>query len=169
MDNNIRNDVNFTARLDLSKLKINKERWGRIAEDFQLKTPDFPDDVFVLRGDADSLTLTNTNPEYSVKPWFMIFGEGFERLQKISDSEVITKLRKLLHISQKAGEVQKESENALAKVFDLIDNAANGKRTNYSDVLNSSNNAQIKDLELDNMINTLTNDDVLATTIIKPY
>lgn len=165
MDNKIRNDVNFTARLDLSKLKINKERWERIGESFNLRTPDFPNDVFVLRGDADSLTLTNTNPEYTVKPMFMIFDEGFERLQKISDSEVIDKLRKLLHISKKAGEVQKESENALNKLFGMAD----GNRTSYAEVLNSSNNAQIKELELDNMINQLTSDDVLANTIIKPY
>jgi len=169
MDNKIHNNVNFTARLDISKLKLDKDHWGRIAEEFKLKTPDYPDDVFVLKNDEDSLTIVNTNPEFGTKPWFMILGEGFERLLKLADSEVVDKFRKLLFISKKGGEVQKESEKTLNSLLSYLDDAAEGDYSKGKKVLNNSYDAQIKELELNKIINELADDDVLAYTMIRAY
>ena len=53
MENNINNNINFTAKLNVRALTDNKSRWKNIAAEFERQTLKLKDDTLVLTNDNE--------------------------------------------------------------------------------------------------------------------
>ena len=98
---NINNNINFTARMDVSKLTMNKARWAKIAEVFEQKTAKYPNDTFYMEDIANGISAYNVNTKTGNEICANIFGVEFDRLTNMSDSQIVSKFKKMLDISAK--------------------------------------------------------------------
>lgn len=117
--NNINNNVNFTARMDLSKVTMNKARWENIANLFEQKTAKYPHDTFQLEDIANGIGGYNVNSKTGQEICANIFGVEFDKLMNMPDSKIVSKFKKMLNISaqkQKIYDATMQYENKLAKI-----------------------------------------------------
>ncbi len=119
MNNNINNNVNFTARMDLSRVTMNKARWENIASLFEQKTTKYPHDTFQLEDIANGIGGYNVNSNTGEEICVNIFGVEFDKLMNMADSKIVSKFKKMLEISahkQKIYDATTQYENKLAKI-----------------------------------------------------
>lgn len=94
MNNNISsmNNVNFKAKLDVTRVKGSKQRWQNIAKMFEEKTKSSPNDVFLIEGSFKKglyLNLLEENGEYSIMSEVDIVPDATARLKNVADKEIV--------------------------------------------------------------------------------
>lgn len=92
------NNINFTARLDLSNVKIEKNRWKNVAKMFEDKTKETPY-TFELSDRGKQLEIYAFSEALDdVEHCCTLSKDGTKRLMEASDEKITQKLIKLLNI-----------------------------------------------------------------------
>lgn len=100
MQINNNSNVNFTARLDLSRVSSNKRMWSNVADMFEAKTKKIPYtfrldnscDELVIQ--ADTILKSGYDPEHDV----IISKKATEELMAMTPEKIAQKLVKLLNV-----------------------------------------------------------------------
>ena len=152
--NSINNNINFKAKLNISELKVNKERWQKIAKEFQNKTKQYPLDEFSLvNNDINSeqkvmwFGRTKKNDKaIDCVHWGSISDSLFKRMELLSDSEIVSMLKRLFNIQRNAEDMEKEIWEYGEK-YGLLDKSLKSGSTlfeNLFSVMSDSRNALIE-------------------------
>jgi len=147
-------NINFTARMDVKALKLDKERWKNVSKFFETKTSDFPKDKFVLSNSDDTIYL-ETSSKTSER-----FHEVFWRINKdlkllkLGDEEIAEKFAKILKIFKKQDSLYDETGAYLKKVSSLLPENEYAK-------LEDATWEKVVDLEFDLTKKAFNNDPVL--------
>lgn len=116
----INNNINFTARMDLSKVTMNKTRWTKIAELFEQKTAKYPNDTFYMEDIATGINGYNVNSKTGNEICANIFGLEFDKLMNMPDSKIVSKFKKMLDIAahkQKIYDATNQYTEKLSKII----------------------------------------------------
>ena len=92
MNNNISpmNNVNFQAKLDISKVKGSKQRWQNIARLFEEKTKRYPNDTLILGGSFNHGFNVNLREKGILSFDETSFShQASARLKKLSDKDIV--------------------------------------------------------------------------------
>lgn len=122
--NDINNNVNFTARMDIRKVTMNKARWAKIAEAFEQKTSKYPNDTFYMEDIANGINAYNINSKTGNEISANIFGVEFDRLMNMTDSQIVSKFKKMLNISAHKQRIYDATTDYTKKLFKLTKEAA---------------------------------------------
>ena len=120
--NNINNNVNFTARMDLKKVSINKAKWENIATLFEQKTAKYPNDTFYMEDLANGISGYNINSKTGQETSVNIFGVEFDKLMNMPDSKIVAKFKKILDISNHKQQIFNATEQYTKKLFNISNN-----------------------------------------------
>lgn len=98
MQINNNNNVNFTAKLNLSGIKSNKNLWNSVAEKFEEKTTKTPYDFKLSLSDGEldiyaTTTTKRSEPEHSCT----LSKESTKKLMAMTPEKITQKLVKLLN------------------------------------------------------------------------
>lgn len=167
MDNNINNNINFTAKLNIKALTNNKSRWKNIATEFERQTLKLKDDALVLTNDNELEICKHYGPKvttiYSRLQELSLTNECTQKLMQLSDEKIAKKLAYILNIFKK--------EEETAKVFCHMDKIGNIKNksgnTNIdSDLVSKMLDALKQKIRLDT-IDSVASDSILRNGIRK--
>lgn len=121
--NNINNNVNFTARMDIRKVSINKDRWKNIAQIFEQKTAKYPNDTFKMEDLPNGISGYNFNNKNANEICANITGVEFDRLLNMSDSTIVSKFKKMLDISAKKQKIYDATNQYIEKLSKAAKNS----------------------------------------------
>ena len=105
------NNINFTAKLNIKELKGNKERWAKIAQEFQSQTKKYPKEEFSI-SDGDyyiDFARTKNGKQVRGSAWSCMERQLFEKLEQLSDSELVNKLKRLFNIQRNIDNMEKDT------------------------------------------------------------
>ena len=107
----ISNNINFKAKLNVSELKVNKERWAKIAKEFQSQTKKYPKEEFSLSDGGYYIYFARTKNGEQVRhsDWSNMQRQLFDKLEQLSDSELVNKLKRLFNIQRNIDNMEKET------------------------------------------------------------
>ena len=130
----INNQIAFTAKMDVSRVKNNKERWQNIAKIFEEQTQQYPDDVFYISDDdkgeisfdADtSVKISGTG--FNLKEHVgSISAENKEKLYRRTDKTIANKFAKLLRLFRQ----NDDAEKCASELFNIL---TKGKTRDFKD------------------------------------
>lgn len=109
---NNNNNVNFQARLDISKLSGNQKRWQNIAKIFEEKTRKSQGSLKLYDGSLDQGMLFTNNNEAFVG---VIYGNGAEKLKSLPDTAVAEKLKRIFLVTKKQDWIADKATEFLKK------------------------------------------------------
>ncbi len=108
MENNINNNINFTAKLNIRALQQNNPRWKNIAAEFERQTLKLQNDTIVLSNDNQLLIGKHYGPKVTTEASrlqeLLLTPEATENLMKLSDTKIAKKLVQILKIFKKEEE-----------------------------------------------------------------
>lgn len=111
------NNVNFTARLDLSNVKKNKRMWNEVAQMFETKTNKTP---YTFRiDDSDSVIdiyATNHTRLNDIEHCCTFSKEGTEKFMALTPEKKVNKLAKLLNIFKRHDKTTNTTLECLEKL-----------------------------------------------------
>ena len=116
----INNQIAFTAKMDLSQVQNNKERWQNIAKIFEEETKEYPNDTFYI-SDSSKRTI-NIDAETSVSESNYeehssdILMTDFKNLLNESDETIANKFVKLFKLFRQYDDGKK----CASKLFDIL-------------------------------------------------
>ncbi|MDE6139232.1 MAG: hypothetical protein K2F57_07155 [Candidatus Gastranaerophilales bacterium] len=122
---NINTNVNFTARMNINKVTINKARWAKIAEVFEQKTAKYPNDTFYMEDITTGISAYNINSKTGNEICANIFGIEFDKLMNMSDSKIASKFKKILDITAHKQRIYDATTEYTKKIFKLTKEPAN--------------------------------------------
>ncbi len=92
------NNVNFTARLNLSEIKTNKQRWNNISHIFENKTKNIDYNVDLkMKDDSLDIFAYNQN-ENDFEHFCTLSKESTKKLMAMDDEKISGKFEKLIRI-----------------------------------------------------------------------
>lgn len=107
--------TNFTARLDLSNIKLNKRKWNSVAQMFEAKTQK---DAYTFqisdnskRIDIYALSDVNNDIEHSC----LLSNDGTQKLMELPEEKITQKLIKLLNVFKHQDKTRADSVEFLEK------------------------------------------------------
>lgn len=116
------NHISFGARMDLSGIKKNENRWNNVAKTFEQKTADYPLDVFRLQEHEEGLSAYGFNKDTQEEIMVELSNENVADLMKMTDKSIASKFKKLLEISEQKGNVYKATNEFLEKLNSIYKN-----------------------------------------------
>lgn len=116
------NRISFGARMDLSGIKKNENRWNNVAKIFEQKTSEYPKDVFELQEHEEGLSAYGLNLDTSEEIIADLSNESVADLMKLSDKTIALKFKKLLGISAQKGNAYKATNEFLEKLNSIYKN-----------------------------------------------
>lgn len=128
--NNINNNVNFTARMDVSQITMNKSRWQKIATLFEKETQKYPNDEFRMRDLPNGVGGYNYNPQTYDEISVNVEGVEFDRLLNMDDNVIVSKFKKILDIGAKKRQIYNETDKFIKKLSKIV------KKTGIDDIEN---------------------------------
>lgn len=93
--------INFTARMDITGIKTNTNRWKNIAKAFETETKDFPFDTFKATETSKGLDFLNINSKTKQDALVDFDRENLKELLNHTDKAIVQKFKKLLSLFQK--------------------------------------------------------------------
>lgn len=129
MQINSTSNVNFEAKLDISRVKGSKQRWQNIARMFEEKTKRYPNDTLNLMGSFNKGCYLNH--------WFWgeaeVSSAAMAKLKKLSDKEIVKNIVDVFNLFKKEGAyINKTNDFAKQLKLDKLDRAHN---TNFEERL----------------------------------
>lgn len=94
--NNVNNNINFTARMDISKLTLDQKRWNNIAKVFEQKTAKYPNDTFSLTNSHNFIEAYNYNKKTGDE---IVADIPIDKLMEMTDNKIAAKFKKMLDIA----------------------------------------------------------------------
>lgn len=116
------NHISFGARMDLSGIKKNENRWNNVAKIFEQKTSEYPNDVFELQEHEEGLSAYALNLDTAEEITVDFNKENVADLMKMSDKSIASKFKKLLDISAQKGKVYKATNEFIEKLNSIYKN-----------------------------------------------
>ena len=95
----INNNINFTARMDVSKV-LEKQRWKNVSKKFSHITKDYPKDkVYIVEyNEGINAEIINSKNGDEIEARFSL--EDIENLMKMSDEKIAEQFKKILDINK---------------------------------------------------------------------
>lgn len=133
MNNNISpaNNINFQAKLDITKVKGSKHRWQNIARMFEEKTQKYSSDVFLLEGSfKNGLDLNITNNGLLSFEEATIADFASTKLKKLTDNDIVKNLVDIFkHLKKEEAIIEKQNQWAKTLKLDHLDATQNKNLT----------------------------------------
>jgi len=118
------NNVNFQAKLDLSKVKGSKQRWQNIAKIFEEKTANTPNSKLILDGSFSSGIDVYHGKHMDDELAYILGGRKFKKLPDIAIAE---KFKKLLQMSDKENALYENGYRLEKELGDMRFNSRMGE------------------------------------------
>ncbi len=148
------NNINFTARMDVSGIKYNKARWEKIAKEFEKETEtSIPDGEITVKNSTrwDKTTKgldikLQSAPNCGTDLDITVYSDDVKELMKLPDSKIIANMKKLFLINKQNNKTIK----ALDRFCDALDkntleeNEENLATMAYGSITNATINALSK-------------------------
>lgn len=96
--NDINNNVNFTARMDVKQV-LDTQRWKNISKIFRQTTKEYPHDTFRLTEYIDRIEANGINSKTGNEIEVQFNFENIAKLMEMSDEKIAEKFKKMLDIS----------------------------------------------------------------------
>ena len=129
MNNNISpaSNINFQAKLDITKVKGSKHRWQNIARMFEEKTQKYSSDVFLLEGSfKKGLDLNITNNGLLSFEEATIADFASTKLKKLTDNDIVKNLVDIFkHLKKEEAIIEKQNQWAKTLKLDHLDATQN--------------------------------------------
>lgn len=93
--------INFTARMDITGIKTNTNRWKNIAKVFETETKEFPFDTFKATETSKGIDFLNINSKTKQDALIDFDRENLKELLIHTDKAIVQKFKKLLSLFQK--------------------------------------------------------------------
>lgn len=123
------NNINFTAKMNILAGDVNLKRLEGIAEKFEAKTKNYPNDTFELNGTRRTgYQIYHFDKKYNEENCCDMPTNQFLKLMKKSDDYVANKFVKLLDIFKKKDE---EISKASKYISSVVKNDKNNDPTNF--------------------------------------
>ncbi len=106
--------VNFTARMDISSIKNDENRWRNIAKTFEKQTTDYPFDTFKVSETAKGVDILNVNSKTKQDALVNVEGESFNALLSLTDNAIVHRFKKLLSLFEKRDKCYDKTQKYLA-------------------------------------------------------
>lgn len=93
------NNVNFTARLDITNV-ANKGRWNKIGKEFEKLTADNPNDIFKISGSfkhGDNIGFDLLDGNFHGEYEASLTSDATKKLSKLPDLEIAQKIKKVFN------------------------------------------------------------------------
>lgn len=96
--NDINNNVNFTARMDVKQV-LDTQRWKNISKIFRQTTKEYPHDTFHLTEYLDRIEAIGINSKTGNEIEAQFNLENIAKLMEMSDEKIAEKFKRMLDIS----------------------------------------------------------------------
>lgn len=93
------NNINFTARLDITNV-ANKGRWNKIGKEFEKLTADNPNDIFKISGSfkhGDNIGFDLLDGNFYGEYEASLTSDATKKLSKLPDLEIAQKIKKVFN------------------------------------------------------------------------
>lgn len=127
ISNDYSNNLNFTAKMDVRKVVLNKARWQRIANLFEEKTQNYPNDSLEVTELPCAISLYGINSKTGVDYSADFIGVLMDKMMNMSDGQIVSKFKKILSISNKKGRLFEKTQ----KFIDSISNKKGSELDEY--------------------------------------
>ncbi len=108
------NKINFTARMDISSIKNNANRWENIAKTFEKHTTDYPFDTFKVSETSKGIDILNVNSKTKQDALVNVEGESLKSLLALTDNAIVQRFKKLLSLFEKRDKCYDKTQKYLA-------------------------------------------------------
>lgn len=124
------NNINFTARMDISKITKNKELWNDVAQAVESKTKKA--DVTIRMDEFDNGTMQAYLTEKFGSEITVNFNhENLAELLKMSKGKIIEVFKNLVNLTDTEGSIYKKANKFVLNLLETnvkdIDNSSNSK------------------------------------------
>ena len=93
--------VNFTAKMDISSIKNNTNRWVNIAKTFEKHTREYPFDTFKVSETPNGIDILNINSKTKQDALVNFEKENLKELLSITDIAIVQRFKNLLSLFEK--------------------------------------------------------------------
>ena len=93
--------VNFTAKMDISSIKNNTNRWVNIAKTFEKHTREYPFDTFKVSETPNGIDILNINSKTKQDALVNFENENLKELLSITDIAIVQRFKNLLSLFKK--------------------------------------------------------------------
>ncbi|MCQ2738775.1 MAG: hypothetical protein MJ237_00950 [bacterium] len=108
------NSVSFKAKLDISGIRTNRRTWKRLADAFELKTKNYPNDLFCLTESKNgALSFGVANKKYGTDMQSYISKSLAGKILRLPDEEIISKLKKLYYTTKQVANMEYKADKFL--------------------------------------------------------
>ena len=90
--------VNFTAKMDISSIKNNTNRWVNIAKTFEKHTREYPFDTFKVSETPNGIDILNINSKTKQDALVNFEKENLKELLSITDIAIVQRFKNLLSL-----------------------------------------------------------------------
>lgn len=106
--------INFTARMDISRIKNNANRWENIAKAFEKNTTEYPFDTFKVSETSKGIDILNINSKTKQDALVNIEGESLKSLLALTDNAIVHRFKKFLSLFEKRDKCYDKTQKYLA-------------------------------------------------------
>ena len=157
MNNNINAGLTFRAKMDTEQIFINRKKWLNVAKIFEKKTSKYPNDEFVLLGDAKDQDITfyinHANKKLNCDDNIGTIRAIITNILNILPDETVADKLKKLFLIQKKADIMEADDVKFTEKFKLYETTDNKQLENYLASYYALKNNYIK--------NMLDKDDIL--------
>ena len=106
--------VNFTAKMDISSIKNNTNRWVNIAKTFEKHTREYPFDTFKVSETQNGIDILNINSKTKQDALVNFEKENLKELLSITDIAIVQRFKNLLSLFEKRDKCYEKTQKYLA-------------------------------------------------------
>lgn len=106
--------VNFTAKMDISSIKNNTNRWVNIAKTFEKHTGEYPFDTFKVSETPNGIDILNINSKTKQDALVNFEKENLKELLSITDIAIVQRFKNLLSLFEKRDKCYEKTQKYLA-------------------------------------------------------
>ncbi len=105
--------VNFTAKMDVTSIKNNTNRWVNIAKTFEKHTQEYPFDTFKVSETTNGIDILNVNSKTKQDALINFEKENLKELLSFTDNAIVQRFKKLLSLFEKRDKCYEKTQKYL--------------------------------------------------------
>ena len=105
--------VNFTAKMDITSIKNNTNRWVNIAKTFEKHTQEYPFDTFKVSETTNGIDILNVNSKTKQDALINFEKENLKELLSFTDNAIVQRFKKLLSLFEKRDKCYEKTQKYL--------------------------------------------------------
>ena len=118
--NDINNNVNFTARMDVKQV-LDTQRWKNISKIFRQTTKEYPHDTFHLTEYADRIEASGINSKTGNEIEAQFNFENMAKLMEMTDEKIAEQFKKILDITSHKQKIYDATKKYTEKLSQLTE------------------------------------------------